>query len=121
MKPWKIRDGNFLGFKKKESGKLSRKRYILFLTSFITSVSKRKTRNEESDERSYSGKEQHDILQKAFNLSGIVDERDGMTVSNIGNTNALVATDKILLYISLKEHKITLHRGQVLKEMIRKF
>ena len=40
-------------------------------------------------------KKQHDILQQAINLAGIIDDRDEMTVSNINYTNALEATFKI--------------------------
>ena len=87
----------------------------------VTLRSKRKARNDETDEGSDSGKKQHDILQQAINLAGIIDDSDEMTVSNIGNTNALEATNEILPPPSPIEHKITLHRGQVLKEMIREF
>ena len=41
-------------------------------------------------------KKQHDILQQAINLAGIIDDSDEMTVSNIDNTNALEATNDIL-------------------------
>lgn len=87
----------------------------------VTLRSKRKTRIDDSDRGSDSGTEKHDILQQALNLAGIVDDMDDRVLSNIGNADTLELTDEVVPPTPLMEHKITLHRGQILKEMIREF